>query len=275
VPEAIQKRYEKNLAKWKEEAAKAKENKQRPSRPPTNPSEKLGRKNDVGGLFNGKIAPLIPYAIRGTIWYQGEANSTPEKAPFYGAQLKLLISDWRTRWQSELPFAWAQLPNFGGAGREWPLVREGMLKTLALPNTGMGINIDIGEENNIHPTNKQEVGRRLSLWALGTVYQKKVDSISGPLPSGHEIRSKEFVLKFSHTDGGLIAKNGDLTGFVLAGADKQWKPAQARIEKDQVILTSSEVSEPVAARYAWENFPSCNLYNGAGLPASPFRTDDW
>lgn len=275
VSEVIQKKYERNLAKWKEEAAKAKENKQRPGRPPVNPSDKLDRKNDVGGLFNGKIAPLIPFAIRGAVWYQGEANSTPEKAPFYGTQLKLLISDWRARWQSEFPFAWAQLPNFGGPGREWPLVREGMLKTLALPNTGMGINIDIGEEKNIHPTNKQEVGRRLSLWALGAVYQSKVDSISGPLPAGNEIRGKELVLKFSHADGGLVAKNGDLTGFVVAGPDKQWKPAKARIEKDQVILTSSEVSEPVAARYAWENFPSCNLYNGAGLPASPFRTDDW
>ncbi|MGB8170676.1 MAG: acetyl esterase, partial [Chthoniobacteraceae bacterium] len=128
---------------------------------------------------------------------------------------------------------------------------------------------------NIHPKNKQEVGRRLSLWALGTVYGKKVASISGPLPAGHQVRGSEVVLTFKHTDGGLVAKDGDLTGFVIAGEDKQWKPAQARIDGGKVIVSSAEVKQPVAVRYAWANWPTCNLVNGAGLPASPFRTDDW
>lgn len=229
----------------------------------------------VGGLFNGKIAPLVPYAVRGMLWYQGEANSTPAKAPFYAAQLKLLITDWRARWGAELPFAWVQLPNFGGPGRNWPTVREAMWQTLALPRTGMAITMDIGEEKDIHPKNKQEVGRRLALWALGTVYGRKVEATSGPLPAGHEVRGGDIVLRFAHANGGLVAKGGAPTGFVIAGEDRQWKPAQARIEGDRVIVSSAEVPRPVAARYAWENFPACNLFNAAGLPASPFRTDTW
>jgi hypothetical protein len=185
------------------------------------------------------------------------------------------VTDWRARWGYEFPFAWAQLPNFGGPGRDWPAVREAMLKTLALPRTGMGINIDIGEEKNIHPLNKQEVGRRLSLWALGTVYERKVPATSGPLPAGHEVRGAEIVLRFRHTNDGLVARGGALAGFVVAGADRQWKPAQARIEGATVVVSSPEVPAPVAVRYAWENLPTCNLYNGAGLPATPFRTDDW
>jgi sialate O-acetylesterase len=273
--EAAVKKYEADLAKWTEAAKKARAEKRTAPRKPRDPREVASRKGDVGGLFNGKIAPLIPYAIRGALWYQGEANSTPAKAPFYEAQLKLLVSDWRARWGYEFPFAWAQLPNFGGAGRDWPTVREAMLKTLALPKTGMGINIDIGEERDIHPKNKQEVGRRLSLWALGTVYGKKVPATSGPLPDGHKVRGGEVTLSFKHTEGGLVAQGGELKGFVIAGDDKQWKPATARIEKDKVIVSSPEVKQPVAVRYACENFPTCNLFNGAGLPATPFRTDDW
>jgi sialate O-acetylesterase len=269
------KRYERALAKWTEDAKKARAEKKAAPRKPRDPRETAARKGSVGGLFNGKIAPLIPYAIRGALWYQGEANSTPAKAPFYEAQLKLLVTDWRARWGYEFPFVWAQLPNFGGAGRDWPTVREAMLKTLALPKTGMGINIDIGDEKDIHPKNKQEVGRRLSLWALGTVYGKKVPATSGPLPDGHKVRGSEITLSFKHTDGGLIAQGGELKGFVIAGEDKQWKPATARIEKDRVIVSSPDVKKPVAVRYAWENFPACNFYNGAGLPATPFRTDDW
>ncbi len=233
------------------------------------------RPSTAGGLFNGKISPLIPFAIRGALWYQGEANSTPAKAPLYAHQLALLIRDWRARWGAELPFAWVQLPNFTGAGRDWPIVREAMLKTLALPQTGMAIAIDVGEANDIHPKNKQAVGHRLALWALGTIYSQKVPATSGPLPAGHEIRGQEIVLRFTHTDGGLVAKDGELKGFVVAGADHIWQPAQGRIVGDTVVVTSPSVAAPLAARYAWENFPTCNLFNAAGLPASPFRTDDW
>ncbi|MFA6546094.1 MAG: sialate O-acetylesterase [Limisphaerales bacterium] len=266
-------KFEQDHAKWKEAAKKARADGKPVPRAPRDPVAQAERKGNIGGLFNGKISPLIPYAIRGAIWYQGEANSSAEKAPFYHAQLSLLVSDWRARWGHDFPFAWVQLPNFGGPGRDWPLVREGMLKTLKLKNTGMAITIDIGEEKNIHPKNKQEVGRRLGAWALGTVYGRKVVT-SGPLPAGHQVRGNEVVLSFTHADGGLVARDGELKGFVIAGEDKQWKRAQARIEGDKVIVSNAELKQPVAVRYAWENFPTCNLFNGAGLPASPFRTDE-
>ncbi len=266
--------YEKQLAAWKESAKQARAENQAPRPAPRDPVALRARKGNVGGLFNGKIAPLIPYAIRGVLWYQGEANSTSEKAPFYQYQLPLLVKDWRARWGADFPFAWAQLPNFDGGARDWPTVREAMLKTLALPKTGMGINIDIGEAKDIHPRNKQEAGRRLALWALGAVHGKQ-GATSGPLPAGHEIRGGTVVLKFLHTDGGLMAKEGGLRGFVIAGEDKIWKPAQARIDGGQVIVSHPEIPQPRAVRYAWENNPVGNLYNGAGLPASPFRTDSW
>lgn len=232
-------------------------------------------KATTGGLFNGKIAPLTPYTLRGVLWYQGEANSHPGKSRAYQKLLPMLVNDWRKRWNEELPFAWVQLPNFNREGEGWSVVREAMLKTLRLPKTGMAITVDIGEAANIHPKNKQEVGRRLSLWALGSVYGKKVPAVSGPLPAGHEVKGSEISVAFKHTDGGLVAKDGELAGFVVAGSDKQWKPALARISGSKVIVSSAEVANPVAVRYAWAPNPVCNLFNGAGLPASPFRTDDW
>jgi sialate O-acetylesterase len=274
-PIAAKATYEKQLAKWKEDAKKAKAEGKPAPRAPRDPVALRQRKGNVGGLFNGKIAPLIPYAIRGALWYQGEANTNGDKPPFYQHQLPLLVTDWRKRWGYDFPFAWVQLPNFSRPGEGWPLVREAMLKTLKLPKTGMAITIDIGEQKNIHPKNKQEVGRRLSLWALGTVYGKKVESTCGPLPAGHEIRGGEVVLKFTHADGGLVAKGGELKGFTIAGEDRQWKPATARIEGGRVVVSSGDVKKPVAVRYAWQDYPDCNLANGAGLPASPFRTDDW
>jgi sialate O-acetylesterase len=267
--------HEQALARWKTLSAKAKKEGKAAPRKPKDPVELLKRKGNVGGLFNGKIAPLIPYALRGAVWYQGEANSHPGKGPFYQYHLPLLVSDWRARWGEEFPFAWVQLPNFSREGDGWSLVREAMLKTLRLPKAGMAITVDIGDPGNIHPANKQEVGRRLSLWALGTVYGRKVPAIFGPLPAGQEIRGNEIAVAFTHTEGGLVAKDGEVKGFAVAGADKQWKPAQAKIAGDKVIVSSAEVTKPVAVRYAWAANPVCNLYNGAGLPASPFRTDDW
>lgn len=267
--------YEKALARWKERAATAKAAGQPAPQKPKDPLEQRARRGSVGGLFNAKIAPLIPYTLRGFVWYQGEANSHSGKAPLYQVHLSLLIRDWRARWGEELPFAWVQLPNFQREGDGWPLVREAMLKTLRLPRTGMAIAVDIGETKDIHPKNKQEVGRRLALWALGDVYGRKVAATSGPLPAGHEVRGEEIVLSFQHTEGGLQARGGELKGFVIAGEDRQWKPAVARIEGSKVILSGAEVKKPVAARYAWAPDPQCNLFNGAGLPASPFRTDDW
>jgi sialate O-acetylesterase len=268
---ALKAKYERDLAAWQAATKAAKAADQPLPKKPPDPVAVRERKGNVGGLFNGKIATLIPYAIRGAIWYQGEANSSPGKAELYQYQLPLLIKDWRTRWGYDFPFAWVQLPNFGGPGRDWPIVREAMLKSLAVPKTGMAIAIDLGEENDIHPKNKQEVGKRLAQWALGEVYDKPVPT-SGPLPAGHERRGSAIVLSFSHVHGGLMSKGGELRGFEIAGKQGDWKPAQARIQGDTVIVSAPEVREPAAVRYAWSNFPSCNLYNVAGLPATPFRT---
>jgi sialate O-acetylesterase len=168
-----------------------------------------------------------------------------------------------------------QLPNLKRDGDDWSLVREAMLKSLRVPKTGMDVTVDIGEPGNIHPKNKQDVGHRLAMWALGDVYGKKVAATCGPLPARHEIRDSEIVVSFTHADGGLQAKGGELTGFVIAGEDKQWKAAVAKIAGDTVIVSAADVKKPVAVRYAWAGDPVCNLYNGAGLPASPFRTDEW
>ena len=154
-------------------------------------------------------------------------------------------------------------------------MRESMLKTLALPKTGMAVAIDIGEPGNIHPTNKQEAGRRLSLWALGTVYGKKVAETSSPLPAGSVVQGSEIVVSFSHADGLKTRDGGAVKGLVIAGADKQWKPATAKIDGSKLTVSSPEVAQPVAVRYAWLDNPECNLVSGADLPASPFRTDDW
>lgn len=265
---AAAKQYEEAMSKWTASGKRG--------RAPVDPVALHGRKYSMGTLFNGMIAPLIPYALRGALWYQGEANTVPERAPFYGRQLRALVEDWRSRWgQGAFPFAWAQLPNFEGPGRNWPLVREGMMDALSAANTGMGINIDIGEPGDIHPKNKQEVGRRLALWALGAVYGKP-GARSGPLPERHAVEGAEVVVQFRHADGGLTAKDGEpLRGFEVAGDDRRWVAASARIDGERVRVSSPEVARPVAARYAWSNNPSCNLYNGAGLPASPFRTERW
>lgn len=247
------------------------------SRGATNSNARAGARNPrVGGLFNGKIAPLIPYTIRGAVWYQGEANAASAfGAKFYEQQLPLLVEDWRRRWGRELPFAWVQLPNFAGRTEGWCLVREAMLKTLKLPRTGMAITTDIGEAKDIHPKNKQEVGRRLALWALGEVYGEQVPATSGPLLTGHKIRGGEVVLTFEHANGGLVARDGELRGFEISGADQQWKPGYARIEGRRVIVSSADAPSPVAVRFAWRDDPDGNLFNGAGLPASPFRTSQW
>ncbi len=264
--------YQKQLAKWALDVKAAKAEKKSLPRRPQDPIQLRERKANVGGLYNGKIAPLVGYALRGAIWYQGEANAQPGKSNFYQFQLPLLVEDWRQRWGSDFPFAWVQLPNFN-RGENWCEVREGMFKTLRLPKTGMAVTLDIGEAGNIHPVNKQEVGRRLSLWALGSVYGKG-GAVSGPRFSGSEINGGNVTLNFTHTDGGLVFK-GETKGFVLAGEDKQWHEAAAKIDGDKIILSSPDCAKPIAARYAWDAQPPVTLWNGAGLPASPFRTDDW
>jgi sialate O-acetylesterase len=233
----------------------------------------IKRKGGPSGLYNGKVFNLAPFTLRGILWYQGESNAgQPE---LYRKQLSQLVTSWRKLWNDELPFAWVQLPNFT-AGEGWPRIREAMLQTLELPKTGMAITIDIGDAKNIHPTNKQEVGRRLSLWALGTVYGKNVPAISGPLPAGSFVSGNAITVFFKHATGGLKTRDGGpVKGFQIAGADQQWKPAVAKIDGETIVITSPDIASPVAVRYAWLDNPDCNLYNGADLPATPFRTDDW
>ena len=262
--------YEREVAKWVEAVKQAKAAKTTVPRKPRDPLETRKRKGDIGGLFNGKISPLIPYAIRGAIWYQGEANSVDFKAPYYQQLLTLLAKDWRTRWNDEFPFAWVQLPNFTRAGEGWPIMREQMLNAVStIPQSGMAITLDIGETKNIHPTNKQEVGRRLAQWALGAVYHKDVAATSGPLIDTATVKGGEFLVTFKHAKG-LTAK-GDLTGFEIAGADGQWQPADAKIDGETVIVSAKAVTAPKQVRYAWKDNPTATLFNGAGIPASPFR----
>jgi sialate O-acetylesterase len=234
----------------------------------------IRRKGPPAGLYNGKVFNLAPFTLRGILWYQGESNAGhPE---LYQKQLTQLVTSWRSLWKEELPLAWVQLPNFTSPGEGWPRMREAMLKSLELPKTGMAITIDIGDRKDIHPTNKQEVGRRLSLWALGNVYGRPVPAVSGPLPGGASVKGNTITVAFQHANGGLQTEDGaPLKGFEIAGADQLWKPATAKIDGAQVLVSSPDVSSPVAVRYAWRDFPDCNLTNGVGLPASPFRTDDW
>lgn len=237
-------------------------------------------KNYPANLFNGMIAPIIPYGIRGAIWYQGENNAGSAFPRLYAKQLPLLIKDWRERWGlGDFSLAWVQLPNFQpnakvSASQGWPIIRNGMLKSLSVTNTGMAITMDVGDPKNIHPQNKQAVGHRLALWARAKVYGENIP-YSGPLPARRRIDGSRITVSFQHTDGGLVAKDGELREFEIAGKDGKWVRAMAQIRDDQVIISSPEVTAPVAARYAWSDNPNCNLYNGAGLPASPFRTDDW
>lgn len=272
--------YEKQMANWKEQSKKAKATGKQPPRTPTKPVNPRLNQNHPANLFNGMINPIIPYAIRGVIWYQGENNAHRNISHFYGLQLKTLIHDWRTRWGYEFPFAWVQLPDFKEPQKEpvqstgWTTVREEMLKSLEVPKTGMAITLGLGEAKDIHPRNKQDVGKRLAMWALAEVYKKKGVASSGPLPAKSKIKGDKVIVSFQHTDGGLTS-NGPLKGFAIAGADRKWIHAQAKIDGNKVIVSHPDLKQPVAVRYAWADNPDFSLYNGAGLPASPFRTDDW
>jgi sialate O-acetylesterase len=208
------------------------------------------------------------------LWYQGEGNAG--NPGIYEKQLSQLVTSWRSLWSDEVPFAWVQLPNYRDSDSEsWPRIRESMMKVLALPKTGMAITLDIGDPKDIHPKNKQDVGLRLSYWALATVYGKNVPAVSGPLPAGSKVEGASLRVSLQHAAGLKTRDGAPLRGFRIAGADKVWKNASARIEGTEVVVSSPEVAAPVAARYAWAENPDCNLVNGAGLPATSFRTDDW
>lgn len=277
--EAARSEYQMQLTHWNEAVFRARSQGAPLPRKPTPPSDPRTSELRPANLHNAMIAPLVPYAIRGVIWYQGESNRF--RAYQYRSLFPELITSWRKEWnQGTFPFFYVQVANVGDvrsepAESEWAELRDAQSMALTLENTGQAVAIDLGEAHNIHPPNKQEVGRRLSLWALARVYGKVI-VCSGPVFRSMSIRGDAIVVEFDHTADGLIARgSGELQGFAVAGADRRFVWADARIEGDTVVVSSPQVAEPVAVRYAWADNPVCNLYNSAGLPASPFRTDDW
>jgi sialate O-acetylesterase len=225
-------------------------------------------------LYNGMIAPLTPFAIRGVIWYQGEANASPDRASLYARLFQTMIRDWRNSWgEGDFPFLFVQIANWNTEpGELWPDVRNAQRQALALRNTGMAVTIDIGDPNDIHPKNKQDVGLRLSLAARAITYGEKIEW-SGPLY--RQITQEEHALRvwFEHANG-LMAKGVTVTGFEVAGADGKYSAADAKIEGTSVVVSSAAVPEPVSVRYGWAPNPNCNLFNKEGLPASPFQAPE-
>jgi len=231
------------------------------------------------GLYNAMIYPLLPYAIKGAIWYQGESNAG--RAYQYRKLLPAMISDWRKKWgQGDFPFLIVQLasymkPQDTPADNSWAELREAQTMTLKLPETAQALAIDIGDASDIHPKNKQDVGYRLSLAALKKAYGKDI-VYSGPSYKSMTVEGDKIRVKFDNIGGGLISKNGELKRFSIAGEDKKFVWANAKIDGDTVVVWNDNVKKPIAARYAWEANPEgCNLYNKEALPAVPFRTDDW
>jgi sialate O-acetylesterase len=220
-------------------------------------------------LYNGMIAPLLPYAMRGVIWYQGEANVGRERQ--YRTLFPAMIADWRRAWgEGDFPFLFVQIAPYRDMT---PEIREAQLLSLKqTKNTAMAVTIDCGDADDIHPARKQPVGARLALAARALAYGETIE-YSGPVFASVTMEGTNAVLHFTHSGGGLVAKGGELIGFTIAGADKIFHPAQAKIVGETIVVNSPGVLQPAAARYGWANVPEGNLFNRAGLPASPFRTD--
>jgi sialate O-acetylesterase len=220
-------------------------------------------------LYNGMIAPVIPYAMKGVIWYQGESNAGKSKE--YQTLFPAMIADWREKWKlGNFPFLYVQIAPFKG---QPPEIREAQLLTLGKSeNTAMAVTTDYGDANDIHPKKKEPVGHRLSLAARALAYGEKIEH-SGPLYVSMEVKGDKATINFSHAAGGLVAKDGELKGFTIAGADGKFVPAKAEIKGAYVLVSADGVKDAKAVRYGWENVPDVNLFNKEGLPASPFRTD--
>ena len=237
--------------------------------------------NNAGTIiYNGMIAPLAPFAMRGVLWYQGETNAG--RSYQYRKTFPLMINDWRRKWNDDFYFYFVQLSSYGAnqdsnTGSGWAELRESQTMTLSLPKTGMAVTTDIGNANDIHPTNKQDVGKRLAANALKLTYGMEMP-FSSPMFDAVKFENGKAVVSFKFADGGLMAKDkfGYARGFEIAGADKKFYYAKAEIQGDKVIVANENVKNPVAVRYAWSDAPTdANLFNAAGFPASPFRTDDW
>jgi sialate O-acetylesterase len=268
--------YPKQLEDWRVAAEKA----EKDGLPiPPLPKDLRSDSWRPGGLFNAMVAPLAPYAVKGVIWYQGESNAP--RAFQYRTLLPAMIKTWRDAWKAnELPFYIVQLANFTPppaepGDSEWAELREAQTLTAKMPANGIACTIDIGDAADIHPRNKEDVGKRLSLIALNKLYGKSDIVFSGPEYESMTVDSDKVILKFKNATGLSTRDNAAPKGFAVAGEDRKWYWADAKIDGEQVIVRSDKVAKPVAARYGWANNPPTNLYNKAGLPAMPFRTDDW
>jgi sialate O-acetylesterase len=270
-------RYPAEMEAWRKAETEAAENHTKnplhwPQPPATDDSPAL-----PGGLYNGMIAPLEPYALRGFLWYQGEANTG--HADEYAELFRTLITSWRAAWgEGTPPFYFVQLANYANEGqenhRDWAMLRDAQTQTLALPATGMAVTIDIGETHNIHPRDKQEVGHRLALIARAQVYGIAPE-VSGPMFAGATREGAALRVSFTHAGGELVERNGPVTAMEIAGADQVFHEADVKIVGETLLVSSPDVPDPVAVRYAWTNAPVANLYNDSGLPAVPFRSDNW
>jgi len=264
-----QEQHDLKMAEWQEQRQKARLNNEPEPRAP-NPPPALRDWFRPNRLYNGMIHGIIPYTIRGVIWYQGEANA--RKPWEYNYTFPALIEDWRNQWNDpKMPFLYVQLANLEGR-TGWPEIRQIQLESLRIPNTAMAVAIDIGDPHDVHPANKQEVGYRLSLAAKAKVYGYDIE-FSGPLFQKFTIEDSRIRIYFDHAETGLVIRNGPLRGFEVAGHDQKFYPAKAIVENNTVLVSSERVLNPKEVRYGWlPNPEECNLYNGAGLPASPFTT---
>ncbi|SDH47445.1 sialate O-acetylesterase [Bacteroides ovatus] len=298
----VGKEWDQAQKEWAVEVKKAqKEGRQAPPKPeprtkrPSDPPKPNGGNNGPSNLFNAMISPLMPLSIKGVIWYQGEFNSGGSGKE-YATLFPRMIKDWREKWGiGDFPFLFVQLPNFGPVDTEpsaegggWRWVREGQVKALDLPNTAMATTIDIGDVIELHPADKYDVGHRLALAARRLAHNEKIVGM-GPLYKGMQVKGDKIIIEFSNQGKKLVmgtspyvpagaskpAKPTKLTGFGMAGSDQKFYWADAVIQGNKVVVSSEKVKEPVAVRYGFSNSPLCNLYNEAGLPASPFRTDNW
>lgn len=268
-PEAM-KVYREDFEKWKQEAAAAKAKGEKPKGAPREPIGPDHHKSPYK-LYNAMIAPLVPYTIQGAIWYQGESNA--DRAYQYRRLFPAMIKNWRDDWQDDFPFYFVQITPHRSQG---PEIREAQFLTmLSVPNTGMAVTTDAGDSLDIHPRNKQVVGERLALWALAKDYGKNDLVYSGPVYKSMQVEGNKIRIHFDHVGRGLVAKGGALREFTLSGENQKFYPANAKIEGNTAVVWSAEIDDPVAVRFAWKKIPEPNLFNEAGFPASPFRTDQW
>jgi sialate O-acetylesterase len=271
-------KYEAALKKWEDDSAKAKEDGKAAPRKPQQPGDPAKNASSASALYNAMIAPLVPFAVRGAIWYQGEANAGA--AYEYRTLLPVMIEDWRRHWNYDMPFLAVQLAPFMKISDKptesaWAELRESQLMaTKKLPGVGMAVITDVGEENDIHPKKKEPVGARLALLARRIAYNQPIVA-NGPTYRGMHVEGDRAVLHFDSVGSGLECRGDKLNGFTVAGTDHKFVNAQAEIRGNTVIVSAPGVDKPEAVRFGWANYPVVNLWNKEGLPATPFRTDDW